>query len=50
MPALGQRQIGLRVLAYDLPLAIDVDGFLGMDFLRDNVLTTNVRAGEITLV
>src|SRR5262245_30679296 len=29
--ALGQHQIGLRVLAHDLPIVADVDGLLGLD-------------------
>jgi len=47
--ALGQHQIGLRVIAHDLPQAADVDGLLGLDFLRDQVLTIDFRAGEISL-
>jgi predicted aspartyl protease len=49
MSALGQHQIGLRVLAYDLPLAADADGLLGLDFLRDQVMTIDFRAGAISL-
>jgi predicted aspartyl protease len=49
LTALGQHQIGLRVLAYDLPLATDVDGLLGLDFLRDHVLTIDFRAAAISL-
>jgi hypothetical protein len=48
--ALGQHQIGLKVLAHDLPTAADVDGLLGLDFLRDKILTIDFRAGALTLV
>jgi aspartyl protease family protein len=50
LSALGQHQIGLRVLAHDLPMAAAVDGLLGVDFLRDKVLTIDYRAGSITLI
>ncbi len=50
MSALGQHQIGIRVLAFDLPQATGVDGLLGLDFLRDSRLTIDFRPGEITLV
>jgi hypothetical protein len=46
---LGKHAIGLSVLAHDLPLAADVDGLLGLDFLRDQVLTVDFRAGTISL-
>jgi hypothetical protein len=49
MTALGLHQLGIRVLAFDLPQATGVDGLLGLDFLRDNVLTIDFRAGVISL-
>jgi predicted aspartyl protease len=50
LSALGKHQIGLGVLAYDLPTAADADGLLGLDFLRDQILTIDFRAGAISLV
>jgi predicted aspartyl protease len=50
MSALGQYQFGIRVLAHDLPLVANVDGLLGLDFLRDQVLTIDFRAATINLV
>ncbi|HEX3447727.1 MAG TPA: aspartyl protease family protein [Isosphaeraceae bacterium] len=50
MSALGQYQIGIRVLAHDLPLVANVDGPLGLDFLRDQVLTIDFRAATMNLV
>ena len=38
------------VLAHDLPHATDVDGLLGLDFLRDQILTIDFRPGAIDLV
>jgi hypothetical protein len=50
MSALGQHQIGIRVLAHDLPRAANVDGLLGLDFIRDQMLTIDFRAATINLV
>jgi hypothetical protein len=50
LSALGKHQIGLRVLAHDLPAATHVDGLLGLDFLRGQFLTIDFRAGAIGLV
>ena len=49
LSALGKHAIGLRVLAHDLPLEAAVDGQLGLDFLRDQVLTIDFRAGRLGL-
>ena len=48
--ALGQHQLGLRVIAHGLPMAADVGGLLGLDFWRDQILTIDFRAGEVSLV
>jgi hypothetical protein len=46
---LGQGRYGFPVLAHALPKSSAVDGLLGLDFLRDQVLTIDSRAGEIAL-
>jgi hypothetical protein len=46
---LGQHRFGFPVLAYTLPVSASVYGLLGLDFLRDQVLTIDFRAGQITL-
>ena len=49
LSALGQHTIGLRVLAHDLPVAVGVDGLLGLDFFRDLSLLIDFRLGQISL-
>jgi len=49
LTALGRHAIGLRVVAHDLPPEAGVDGLLGLDFVRDQALTIDFRAGRITL-
>lgn len=49
MSALGQNLIGIRVLAHDLPPSANVDGLLGLDFLRDQIMTVDFRTGIIDL-
>ena len=46
---LGQNLIGIRVLAHDLPPSANVDGLLGLDFLRDQIMTVDFRTGIIDL-
>jgi hypothetical protein len=48
LEALGMTK-PLRVLATGLPPSAGVDGLLGLDFFRDQVLTLNFRNGLITL-
>jgi predicted aspartyl protease len=50
LTALGQHRFGIPVLAYTLPASVSVAGLLGLDFLRDQLLTIDFRAGQITLV
>jgi hypothetical protein len=50
LTALGQHRFGIPVLAHTLPASVSVSGLLGLDFLRDHVLTIDFRAGQITLV
>jgi predicted aspartyl protease len=49
LTAMGQHRFGFPVLAYTLPAGVSVAGLLGLDFLRDQVLTIDFRAGQITL-
>ena len=49
LSALGQHRFGFPVIAHALPASSAVDGLLGLDFLRDLVLTIDFRAGEMTL-
>ena len=49
LTALGQHRFGFPVLAHTLPAGTSVAGLLGLDFLRDQVLTIDFRAGQITL-
>jgi predicted aspartyl protease len=49
MTALGRTRIGMPVLAHTLPTRVSVSGLLGLDFLRDQLLTIDFRTGQITL-
>jgi hypothetical protein len=49
LSALGQHRFGFPVIAHALPASTAVDGLLGLDFLRGQVLTIDFRAGQITL-
>jgi predicted aspartyl protease len=49
LSALGQHQFGLPVVAHSVPAAALADGLLGLDFLQNQVLTIDFRAGQITL-
>lgn len=46
---LGQERAPFHVLAHTLPSSASVDGLLGLDFLRRQVLTLDFRSGQITL-
>jgi hypothetical protein len=37
------------VLAHTLPPSAGVDGLLGLDFLRGQVLTVDFRSGRVTV-
>lgn len=50
LTALGQHRFGIPVLAYTLPASVSVAGLLGLDFLRDQVLTIDFQTGRITLL
>lgn len=47
LSALGLHRSGFSVLAHTLPPNAAVDGLLGLDFLRDHVLTLDLPAGQI---
>ena len=46
---LGQERVGFPVLCHSLPPTASVDGLLGIDFLRGQILTIDLRSGRITL-
>jgi hypothetical protein len=47
--ALGQRRFIFPVVAHTLPPNSAVDGLLGLDYLRDQILTIDFRSGQIAL-
>jgi hypothetical protein len=49
LTALGKTKEKFIVIAHDLPPTASVDGVLGLDFLRGNVLTVDFMKGEIGL-
>ncbi len=49
LSALGQHRFFLPVIGHTVPPGFAVDGLLGLDFLRDQVLTVDFRLGQITL-
>jgi predicted aspartyl protease len=49
LSALGQHRFGFPVIARALPASSAVEGLLGLDFLRGQILSIDFRAGQITL-
>ncbi len=49
LSALGISRSNFRVAVHALPDVFDIDGVMGLDFLRDKRLTLDFRAGEIEL-
>jgi predicted aspartyl protease len=49
LAALGKEKSDFLILAHDLPPTASVDGVLGLDFLRENVLTIDFVKGEIEI-
>src|SRR4051794_13047769 len=49
LSALGQHRFGFPVIAHALPASADVDGLLGLDYLRGQVLRIDFPAGLIDL-
>ena len=47
--ALGQDRTNFSVLGHTLPPSAGVDGLLGLDFLRGQLLTVDLRTGQVTL-
>lgn len=50
LTALGFDRRDLPILCHTLPPSASVDGVLGLDFFRDQVLTIDFRRGEIALI
>lgn len=50
LTALGKERTGFQIIAHDFPPTSTVDGVLGLDFLRDYVLTVDFVKGEIELI
>jgi predicted aspartyl protease len=49
LTALGQERTAFPVLAHTLPPSATIDGLLGLDFLRGQLLQIDFRQGRITL-
>lgn len=47
--ALGQDRVNFPIIAHTLPPSAGMDGVLGLDFFRDQILTLDFQKGEITL-
>jgi hypothetical protein len=47
--SLGRVRTDFLVAAHDMPLGIESDGFLGLDFFRGLVLNIDFVRGRITL-
>jgi predicted aspartyl protease len=47
--ALGQERTNFSVLCHTLPPSAGIDGLLGLDFLRGQMLSIDFRTGTITL-
>jgi len=47
--ALGQHRADFPVLSHTLPPTAAVDGLLGLDFLRGQIVTIDFQKGSITL-
>jgi hypothetical protein len=49
LTALGKEKTNFQIIAHDFPPTSSVDGMLGLDFLRGNVLTVDFVKGEVEL-
>jgi predicted aspartyl protease len=47
--ALGQERADFTVLCHTLPPSASVDGLLGLDFFRGQILSIDFQNGEVTL-
>jgi len=48
--ALGQGRTDFLVVAHTLPPSASVDGLLGLDFFRGQILNLDFRTGVVTLI
>ncbi len=49
LTALGISQYDFPVLCHTLPASADIDGLLGLDFIRGRILTIDFQSGQIVL-
>jgi predicted aspartyl protease len=49
LAALGLERTAFSVLAHTLPPSAGVDGLLGLDFFREQVLTIDFRSGRVVV-
>ncbi|MGZ8427309.1 MAG: aspartyl protease family protein [Candidatus Binatia bacterium] len=49
MTALGQERTDFPVLGHTLPPSAGIDGLLGLDFFRGQIVTLDFRTGQVTL-
>lgn len=49
LKALGRNRLAFPVLSRALPADVNADGLLGLDFLRDQILTIDFPSGRISL-
>jgi predicted aspartyl protease len=47
--ALGQERTDFPVMGHTLPPSAGIDGLLGLDFFRGQILTLDLRTGQVTL-
>jgi len=47
--ALGQERTDFPVMGHTLPPSAGIDGLLGLDFFRGQILTLDLRTGQATL-
>jgi len=50
LQALGLERSDFSVIAHTIPPNAGIDGLLGLDFLRNHILTLDFQNGEITLI
>ena len=49
LSALGKHRLGIPVVSQSFPQVAKIDGVLGLDFLRDGILSIDFRSGQLTL-
>ena len=50
LQALDGERLNFPVLAHNLPPTATIDGLLGLDFMRDHLLTVDFRTGQLSLI